>query len=136
MAGNVQPKFEGPVKPGEKRNPYGKKGKPKPQEPDGLTDGGRMRRVYEQAAEADANEAQRRLRSMMSANFPAYYKLMLELEREERGLAAGVAGEPAPGGAEEELPPDEAEERVLRLCEDLLRRASEAARARRSGAAS
>lgn len=135
MAGNVQPKFEGPVKPGEKRNPYGKKGKPKPQEPDGLTDGGRMRRVYEQAPEADANEAQRRLRSMMSANFPAYYKLMLELEREERGLAASGSGGPA-SGAKEELPPDEAEERVLRLCEDLLLRASEAARARRSGAAS
>lgn len=135
MAGNVQPKFEGPVKPGERRNPYGKKGKPKPQEPDGLTDGGRMRRVYEQAADADANEAQRRLRSMMSANFPAYYKLMLELEREERGLSAAGGVEPAAAPAAE-LPPDEAEERVLRLCEDLLRRASEAARARRSGAAS
>jgi hypothetical protein len=123
-------KFSGPVKPGERRNPYGCKGKPKEperEEADGLGDGARMRAVYEQGAGEDRNSAQRMLRGLMLDDFKGFYKLMLELEREERGAAVVEAGVPhdAPVPAVA-LPSDEAEERVLRLCEELLRRASHA----------
>ena len=123
------------VKPGEVRNPRGGVAR---EESDGLTDAGRMRRVFEQGRQADCNSAQRRLRKLFDKDVKSYMVLMTQLERQERLGQAGPGGSvgngadpglvgrggpegPGPAG----LPPaGEGELRVLRLCEELLARAS------------
>ena len=72
----------GSIKPGEVRNPDGRKGRVKPEEPDGLTDAGRMRRVAEQPPARDCNSAQRSLRKVYEANPLPFIKLLSDLERQ------------------------------------------------------
>lgn len=96
---------------GQSGNPGGKK-KPKPEEPDGLSDAGRMRRVLEQAPAADCNSAQRALRAVYDKNPLGFIKLVTELERAERSVPAAGEGKP--------LAADAGEERVLRLIGELL----------------
>lgn len=79
----------GPVKfkPGQSGNPHGRKGKPKPEEPDGLTDAQRMRAVQLQPESADKNSAQRKLRKVYDADPLAFIKLAVQLEKAERDAA-------------------------------------------------
>lgn len=94
---------------GGKGGPGRGKTNPAKEVPDGLDDAQRMRRVWEQHKGEDANTPQRLLRRMLDGDEMAYFKMMLQLEGKSSG-AADV----------NELPPDEAEDRVRKLLQELL----------------
>ena len=104
------------IKPGEVRNPHGRRGKPAvtgPEEADGLDEAARMRRVWEQSEGEDCNRAQRHLRAILREDRKGYHRTMVALEEKQ---AAGLL----PAGEEAG---DAGEERVRRLMGELLRRA-------------
>jgi hypothetical protein len=98
-------------------NPWGKKGKPKLENPDGLDDAGRFRLVWEQDRSKDQNDAQRRLRLILDGDPMGYFKLLHSLESKQKGMTDPSV-----------LPPDETEERILKLIEELLEAAKRGAK--------
>lgn len=82
------------------------------EEPDGLDEAARMRRVWEQSEGEDCNRAQRHLRAILKDDRKGYHRTMVGLEEKQ---AAGLL----PAGEEAE---DAGEERVRRLMGELLRR--------------
>ena len=97
-------------------NRNGRRGKPQPEEDDGLgtDEAARMRRVYMQPESQDCNAAQRVLRKTLEANPVQYIKLLRDLETKQ-AAAPGPAVEPEP---------DEGENRVRAMIAELLAEAS------------
>jgi hypothetical protein len=75
-----------------------------------------MRRVWEQPQELDCNSMQRALRAFLEKDTKGYIQLMTGLER-ARASSRAAEGE---AGRAETSPPDEGEERVRALIEELL----------------
>lgn len=120
-AGEGQDRLQNPGQwpKGRSGNPTGK-GKPKPEEPDGLTEAGRMRAVWGQPKDKDCNSEQRNLRALLERSPSDYRRMMREAELEEEAKVKASASE---GGVI-----DEGEARVRELINELLAEASEGAR--------
>jgi len=97
-------------------NANGRRGKPRPEEDDGLgtDEAARMRRVYMQPESQDCNATQRVLRKTLEANPVQYIKLLRDLETKQA----------AAPGPDVEAEADEGEEHVRALIAELLAEAS------------